>query len=76
MTQRAIVLVRTTRPVGEMVPVLASMRGIVRVDRVQGPYHLVIHTIVVDEVGAIRQLPGVTHAEVCWLSPDPEGGSK
>lgn len=76
MTQGAIVLVRTTRPVEETVRALASMRGVGPVDRVQGLYHLVVHASGADEVNAIERLPGVTRADVCWLPPDPEGGSK
>ena len=74
MTKRALVLVRTTRPVTEVLKVLASVRGVVSVDQVQGPYDLVVQTSGVEEID-IGQIPGVTHVEVCWRTPHPEGGS-
>ena len=74
MTKRGLALVRTNRPVTEVLKVLASMRGIDSVDQVQGPYDLVVHTSGVEEID-IGRIPGVTHVEVCWRTPHPEGGS-
>jgi len=74
MTKRGLVLVRTTRPVTEVVKVLNSMRGIDSVDRIQGPYDLVVHTSGVEEID-IERIPGVAHVEVCWRTPQQEGGS-
>jgi hypothetical protein len=76
MRARAVVLVRTTRPGKKMARTFASMRGVDRVDRVLGPYQLVVHTSGADEIGAIERLADVTRADVCWLSADPEGGSQ
>jgi hypothetical protein len=75
MTARAVVLVRTTRPREKVARALASMHGVDRVDRVQGPYHLVVHASGAAEVGAIQRLAEVTRADVCWLSAEQEGGS-
>jgi len=68
MTKRGLALVRTTRPITEVLKVLASMRGVESVDQVQGPYDLVVHTCGVEEID-IGRIPGVTHVEVCWRTP-------
>jgi hypothetical protein len=70
----AVVLARTTRNKAQMVRVISAMEGVSRVERVQGPYDLVIHLAGPAQVEAIEQFPGVISAEVCWLSPRPQGG--
>jgi hypothetical protein len=54
---------------------LAGMEGVSRVERVQGPYDFVIHAAGPAQVEVIERLPGVTAADVCWLSPRSQGGS-
>jgi hypothetical protein len=44
------------------------------VERVQGPYDFVIHATGSGQVEVIERLPGVTAADVCWLSPRSQGG--
>jgi hypothetical protein len=71
----AIVLLRTTRRRQEMARVLARMKGVTRVERVQGPYDFVIHAAGPAQVEVMERLQGVTAADVCWLSPRSQGGS-
>jgi hypothetical protein len=71
----AIVLLRTTPSRKEMAGVFFGMEGVSRVDRVRGPYDFVIHAAGPAQVEGIERLPGVTAAEVCWLSPRSQGGS-
>jgi hypothetical protein len=70
-----VVLARTTRNREDLVRAIAAMEGVSGVERVQGPYDLVIHAAGPDQVEVIERLPEVTAAEVCWLSPRPQGGS-
>jgi uncharacterized protein with GYD domain len=72
---RAIVLLRTAPRRQETARALARMEGVTRVKRVQGPYDFVIHAAGPAQVEMIERLPGVTAAEVCWLSPRSQGGS-
>jgi hypothetical protein len=65
---RAVVLVRTARSRRDLVRVLGAMVGVLRVELLQGPYDLVIHAAGAAQVEAIERFPGVTAAEVCWLS--------
>jgi hypothetical protein len=58
-----------------MTRVFRAMEGVARVERVRGPYDLVIHATGPAQVGAIEGFPGVTTAEVCWLSPRSQGGT-
>jgi hypothetical protein len=71
-----VVLARTTRNREDLVRAIAAMEGVSRVEHVQGPYDLVIHIAGPAQVEAIERFPGVTAAEVCWLSPRPQGGSR
>jgi hypothetical protein len=71
----AVVLVRARREREEIARFLDSIEGVRRVERVQGPYDLVVHAVGPDQVEVIEGLPGVTAAEVCWLSSRPEGGA-
>jgi len=57
-----------------MAEVLRSIEGIRRVERVKGPYDLVVHAAATEGVDAIEQLAGVSRADVCWLSARSKGG--
>ena len=69
----AVVLLRTRRRGQEMAAVLRSIEGVRRVERVKGPYDLVVHADGSEGVDAIARLPGVRRADVCWFSPRSEG---
>lgn len=58
-----------------MARVFGAMEGVSRVERIQGPYDLVVHAIGHEEVEVIEKFPGVTAVEVCWLSPRSPGGA-
>jgi hypothetical protein len=73
--ERAVMLLRTTPRTQEMARVFAGMEGVTRVERVQGPYDFVIHAAGLAQVEVMERLPGVTAADVCWLSPHSQGGS-
>lgn len=70
-----MILVRTTLGRQEMARVFACMEGVSRVEPVQGPYDFVIHAEGLAQVEVLEGLPGVTAAEVCWLSPRSQGGT-
>lgn len=70
----AVVLLRTIGSTGELASAFAAMNGVSRVDAVKGPYDLVIHAMGIDQVEIIERFPGVSTAEVCWLSPVAQGG--
>jgi hypothetical protein len=73
--ERAVVLLRMTSRRQEMARVFARMEGVSRVERVQGPYDFVIHAAGPAQVEVMERLPGVSAADVCWLSPRSQGGS-
>jgi hypothetical protein len=64
----AVVLVRTARSRRDLVRVLGEMEGVLRIEPLRGPYDLIIHAAGAAQVEAIERFPGVTTAEVCWLS--------
>jgi hypothetical protein len=70
---QAIVLVSTERGGKDMARVLRSIDGVRRVERVKGPYDLVVHAAGSEGVDVIERLPGVSRADVCWLSSRSEG---
>ncbi len=70
----AVVLLRTTRSRTDMTHAFGA-EGIARVERIRGPYDFVIHAASRAQVDVIQRLPGVTTAEVCWLSSSREGGN-
>lgn len=70
----AVVLLRTKRSGEDIARVLGAMEGVSRVERVQGPYDLVIHAAGPAQVEVIEGFPGVIAAEVCWLSRRSQGG--
>jgi hypothetical protein len=65
---RAVVLLRAGTRRDDVSRGLAAMEGVCRVHRIQGPYDLIVHVAGRDQVEVIATLPGVTAAEVCWLS--------
>jgi DNA-binding Lrp family transcriptional regulator len=69
----AVVLARTTPNREDMVRVIGAIKGVSRVERVQGPYDLIIHTAGPAQVEAIERFPGVVAADVCWLSSGAQG---
>jgi len=71
----ALVLLRATPSPRDLVRVFGAMEGVSRVERVRGPYDLVIHIGGSAQVEAIERFPGVIAADVCWLSPGEKGGS-
>jgi hypothetical protein len=58
-----------------MARVFDAMEGVSRVEQVRGPYDFVIHAAGSAQVEAIERFPGVTKAEVCWLSRRSAGGT-
>jgi hypothetical protein len=70
-----VVLARTKRNREDLVRAIGAMEGVSRVERVRGPYDLVVHAAGLEQVEVIERLPEVTAAEVCWLSPRSQGGS-
>ena len=70
----AVVLLRTTRSKRDMVRVFRAIRGVSRAESVRGPYDFVILAADAAQVDVIERLPGVTGAEVCWLSHSRAGG--
>jgi hypothetical protein len=70
-----VVLARTKRNREDLVRAIAAMEGVSRVERVRGPYDLVVHAAGLEQVEVIERVPEVTAAEVCWLSPRSQGGS-
>jgi hypothetical protein len=71
----AVVFLRTTRAGADMARALGAMEGVSRVERVRGPYDFVIHAAGPAQVVIIERFPGVSAAEVCWLSSRSEGGT-
>jgi hypothetical protein len=71
----AVVLLCTLRSGEDMTGLLDAMDGVSRVERVRGPYDFVIHAAGRAQVEVIQRSPGVTKAEVCWLSHRSQGGT-
>jgi hypothetical protein len=65
---RAVVFLRTKRGGREMARVLRSIADVRRVERLRGPYDLVVHADGREGVDAIERLPAVSRADVCWFS--------
>jgi hypothetical protein len=71
---KAVILLRTGRTQRDLVHVLGEMEGVLLVEPLQGPYDLVVHVVGAAQVQALERFPGVTAAEVCWLSSPAQGG--
>ena len=69
---RAVLLLRVGTSKADILRALAAMEGVYRVERIQGPYDIVVHVAGRKHVEAIEKHPGVTTAEICWVSPPHE----
>ncbi len=70
----AVILLCTTQSREDMARVFGAMKGVSRVERVQGSYDFVIHAAGPAQVEVIERLAGAK-AEVCWPSHRSQGGT-
>lgn len=66
---RAVLLLRVRTSKDDIFRALAEMEGVYRVERIQGPYDIVVHVAGRKHVEAIEKHADVTAAEICWASP-------
>jgi hypothetical protein len=71
---RTVILLRTTTRREGLVRVPTAMEGVSCVERIQRPLCSRDPRGRTRSGEVIEEFPGVTAAEICWLSPRAEGG--
>jgi SpoVK/Ycf46/Vps4 family AAA+-type ATPase len=69
---RAVLLLRVGTGKADILRALAAMEGVYSVERIQGPYDIVVQVAGREDVEAIEKLAGITAAEICWVSAPHE----
>ena len=69
---RAVLLLRVGTGKADILRALAVMEGVYSVERIQGPYDIVVQVAGREDVEAIEKLAGITAAEICSVSAPHE----